>query len=86
MPFNSDSYYRNKYRREALASLADARRLKTEPIDDIRVRIWGAEGAAERRQADIESAVRLARICWRLYLGQAAICRIREGARAAFRK
>lgn len=65
MSFNAKSYYRNKWRRTALAHLERARDIK------------------RRRKAgnaydweSIESAVKLARIDWSLYLLQRRICRI----------
>jgi len=76
VPFNSDSYYRNKWRREALASLAEARQRKAEP-DAQEARIMGA-GYNERQ---IAQAVRSARSTWRLYLSQRTICRIKAEGR-----
>lgn len=81
MPFNSDSYYRNKWRREAKAHIAKARELKGAPYDPAKASLYGPD---YERQA-VESAVRRARITWRLYLSQAAICRIKADARKAFR-
>jgi hypothetical protein len=66
MAFNSLSYHRNKWRRDAIARLCEARRLKRDGGDAWR----------------LESAVKLARSSWRLYLIQ---CRLIElsGRRAA---
>lgn len=60
MSFNSESYYRNKWRRQALEELSEARRHKRDGGDGWR----------------IESAVRLARSSWRLYLSQARLCEL----------
>lgn len=57
MPFNSQSYHRNKYRRQALERLAKARDIK-------RRRAMGEAYDWE----SIPSAVKLARIDWRIYL------------------
>lgn len=59
MPFNSQSYHRNKYRREAKARLVDARELKA--------RIAAGE-AYDWEIPRLATFVRLARIDWRLYL------------------
>lgn len=69
MPFNSDSYYRNKWRRRALESLAEARALKAAPDLELG-RIMGADWNARR----VESAARQALSYWRLYLSQCRIC------------
>jgi hypothetical protein len=60
MAFNANSYRRNKWRREALGYIAKAREYKATGVDSWR----------------IESAVKLARITWRLYRSQAVICDI----------
>jgi hypothetical protein len=54
MPFNSNSYYRNKYRREALSYLEQARNVK--------------RLNPGRAQDDLRHCVRLARSSWRSYL------------------
>jgi hypothetical protein len=73
MPFNSNSYYRNKWRRQALESLAEARKLKSgPPTEQWLVDLFGYDP----RPRDIESAVRSARSTWRLYLSQREICRL----------
>ena len=59
MAFNSLSYYRNLWRRDALKRLREARQHKAAGSDAWR----------------IESAVKLARSSWRLYLVQ---CRLGE--------
>ena len=60
MPFNSNSYYRNKYRREALSYLDQARNVK--------------RLNPGRAQDDLRHCVRLARSAWRSYLSYKAIC------------
>lgn len=67
MPFNSDSYYRNKWRREALERLAMAREAK-------------ALGGSVLPD-DVAFNVRLARSTWRLYLSQKRICEINRERR-----
>jgi hypothetical protein len=64
MAFNSDSYYRNKWRRQALEELTEARQIK----------------ASGHSWKTVESAVRYARSSWRLYLGQARICELSSRA------
>lgn len=68
MPFNSDSYYRNKYRREALEYLAKARSIKAAP-DPIREKYLPGSQAK-----DIEFNAKMARSHWGLYLTQRKIC------------
>jgi hypothetical protein len=63
--FNSESYYRNKWRRQALAELTEAREIK-------------ANGHSWKT---VESAVRYARSSWRLYLSQARICELSRESR-----
>lgn len=58
MPFNSRTYHRNRYRREALANLAKAR--------DIKARAAAGE-AYDWEIPRIKTFVELARIDWRLY-------------------
>lgn len=70
MPFNSASYYRNKWRRQALDELAKAR--------DIKAR--RARGEAYDWES-IPSAVRLARTTWQLYLSQRTICDLQKERR-----
>jgi hypothetical protein len=65
MSFNSESYYRNKWRRQALEELTEARRIKR-------------DGHAWQT---VESAVRYARSSWRLYLSQARICELSRESR-----
>lgn len=75
MPFNSASYYRNKWRQSALKELAEARRLKREGP----AVLWTADATrdeAGRHESRIASAVRLARSSWRLYLLQCRICEL----------
>lgn len=67
MPFNSDSYRRNLYRRLALTSLAQAREIK------FRAAIGKAYDWEIER---IPRLVQLARIDWRLYLSQRRICEL----------
>jgi hypothetical protein len=70
VPFNSRSYYRNKWRREALAELDQAREIKRRVI---------AGDAYEWEAARIGTCAKLARSTWRLYLSQREICRLYEG-------
>lgn len=65
MAFNSRSYYRNKWRREALAYLAKAREIKAR-----------RQAGEAYDWESIPSAVTRARTTWRLYLSQREICRI----------
>lgn len=73
MSFNGDSYRRNKWRRDAIERLREARRLK-------------AEAAAERGDAAqwlrgrVSMAVRLARSSWRLYRIQRSLCELSSRA------
>lgn len=76
MPFNSASYYRNLWRRRALERLAEARRIKAEAPSELHIRLYGEQVAAERHRQALESAVKLARSGWRLYLSQRTICNI----------
>jgi hypothetical protein len=69
MAFNSESYYRNKWRRKAIAELAEAREIK-------------ANGHSWKT---VESAVRYARSSWRLYLTQCRICELSREMRNANR-
>lgn len=69
MPFNSNSYYRNKWRREALESLAEARAVKAGPSDDLRDEMFPGW-----RQRDVSFHAGRARSAWRLYLCQRRIC------------
>lgn len=68
MAFNSASYHRNMWRRDALKRLAEARRLKLD--------------SGERWR--LESAVKLARSSWRLYLIQCRIIAL-SGRAASYR-
>jgi hypothetical protein len=70
MSFNSNSYYRNKYRREALEYLAKAREIRANH-NPIREQLL--PGSQER---DIEFNVKMARSRWRLYQIQRRICRL----------
>lgn len=65
MPFNSDSYYRNLWRREARDYLARAREAKAE----------------DRGAENVASYARLARSTWRLYLSQKRICEFKQERR-----
>jgi hypothetical protein len=64
MPFNSNSYYRNKWRRQAIAELTEARDIKANG------HLWRS----------VESAVRSARLSWRLYMSQRLICELSSRA------
>jgi hypothetical protein len=70
MPFNSNSYYRNKYQRQAKAYLAKARAIKAAP-DPIREKYFPGSNAA-----DILFNVKMARSQWQLYLIQRRICEL----------
>lgn len=67
MAFNAASYRRNKWRREALERLAAARDIKRR-----------REAGEAYEWESVESAVRLARSTWRLYLSQRTICQLKE--------
>lgn len=67
MSFNANSYRRNKWRREALGYLAKAR--------DIKAR---SERGESYSWESLQSAVKLARITWRLYRSQVVICDIEK--------
>jgi hypothetical protein len=66
MPFNAETYRMNKWRREALAKLNDAR------LSRARARAGVAYGWEVDR---IPRLVQQARIGWRLYLSQRRIVR-----------
>ena len=68
MPFNANTYRKNKHRRQAWAELAEARAIRE------RVRA-GAAWEAPR----IATYVQLARISMRLYLLAVALQRIERG-------
>lgn len=64
MPFNGASYRRNRYRLEALEALSRARRIKA-----------GLERTHDSAYW-LESAVKHARIGWRLYLSSRRVCEL----------
>ena len=68
MPFNSNSYYRNKYRRQAKEHLAKARQIKAAP-DPLREKYFPGSWIK-----DVEFNVKMARSRWQLYLIQRRIC------------
>ncbi len=68
MSFNANSYYRNKYRKTALAKLEEARSLKA--------RMTSGE-AYEWEGQRLPTLVELARIDWRMYLSYRTICGLR---------
>lgn len=79
MAFNSASYYRNKWRRDAIAELRKAREHKRQAA---------AERDANGRQwhlGRLAMAVRMARSSWRLYRSQAVICELQRESRNANR-
>lgn len=61
MPFNSQSYYRNKAKRQALAYLAEARAIKR--------RLAMGEPDFLDSLERVQSRVRFARSQWKTYLG-----------------
>lgn len=71
MAFNSDSYYRNKWRRDAFELLARAREIKARAL---------AGDAYDWELPMIASNASLARSTWRLYLSQREIIAIKRGA------
>lgn len=78
MSFNSESYYRNKWRRQALEELTEARRRKLEAA--------GLEGDAKQwALSRVAAGVRYARSSWRLYLSQARLCELSRESRNANR-
>jgi len=78
MSFNAESYYRNKWRRQALEELTEARRRKLEAA--------GETGDAQQWSLSrVAASVRYARSSWRLYLLQCRICELSRESRNANR-
>lgn len=73
MPFNSASYSRNKWRRDAIAELRRAREHKRQAAAE-------HGDAAQYHLGRASLAVRLARSSWRLYLIQCRVCRLSSRA------
>lgn len=67
MAFNSQTYYRNRWRKDALAELERAREIKARVA---------AGAACEWEAARIATCVKCARISWRLYLSAKRIAQI----------
>jgi hypothetical protein len=72
MPFNSESYYRNKWRRDALERLAEARRLK------LQAELERDENGRQWALGRVSMAVRLARSSWRCYQSARRFCELSE--------
>jgi hypothetical protein len=78
MAFNGASYRRNKWRRDALERLTEARRLKAHAASE------RDENGRQWALGRVSMAVRLARSSWRLYQLQRTVCEL-SGRSAAYR-